>query len=102
MPNTNEDQIAQIELKGVAENAHERFPIQFAYGQNSGTAYFTGCRLNAKFRRYDVVAFGEIAEQLAGVTEGTVLHVKAEFRANKGKDDKWYDQWNVIEVIDVY
>lgn len=100
MPNQAEDQLAVIELKGLAEDAHERFPIKFDYSE-SGTAYFTGCKVNAKFRRYDLIAFGEIAEQLAGVAAGSTLHIKAEFKARKGKDEKWYDGWNVVEVISV-
>jgi hypothetical protein len=98
-----------MELKGIAKDANEKFPIRFEYSA-TGTAFFIGCRVVAKKelnngntieKKYDIRAFGEIAEELASVCDGTEIHVKADYDMNKGKDDKWYPIATVTEIISI-
>jgi hypothetical protein len=107
MPNT-QNQFLRMEIKGVAKDAHERFPIKFDYGQ-SGIAYFTGCKAEATIEvgggktitnRMDIQAFGEVAEELAGVIDGTEIHVKGTYGQRKS-GDRWYPVVTVDEVISV-
>jgi hypothetical protein len=100
-------QFMRMEIKGVAKDAHERYPITFAYGQ-SGTAYFNGCRVESSFKsgdktvtnRMDIQAFGDVAEELAAVSDGAEIHVKGNYGKRKS-GDKWYDVVTVDEVISI-
>ncbi len=102
------EQFIRMEIKGVAKNIHERFPITFDYGQ-SGTAYFNGCNVEATetrgtteiTNRMNIQAFGSVAEELASVVEGAEIHVKGAYGQRKGKDEKWYPVLTVDEVISV-
>lgn len=102
------EQFMKLEVKGVANDAHVNFPINFAYS-DSGVAYFTGCKITTKqvfgektvTKNIDIVAFREVAEELASVSDGTEIHVKGEFGKRKANDGKWYDQLVVDEVISI-
>lgn len=97
-----------MDIIGTATDCHERFPITFAYSAN-GTAYFNGCRVEAKVdlsngqsitKRMDVRAFGEVAEALAHVQAGIEIHVRGEFGQQKNeKDGKYYPVVTITEVI---
>lgn len=99
------EQFIRMTIKGVAKNIHERFPITFDYGQ-SGTAYFNGCRVEATEQRgqaeitnrMDIQAFGSYAEELAAVSEGSVVHIEGSYGQRKGKDEKWYPVLTVDKV----
>jgi hypothetical protein len=109
MSNKQEEQFFRMELKGVAKDAHQRFPINFAYGQ-SGVAYFNGCKVEATIERggktitnrMDVQAFGPVAEELACVVDGTEVHVKGEFGKRKSTNSNdWYDVVTIDEIISI-
>jgi hypothetical protein len=103
------DQFMRLEVKGIAKDAHERYPIKFDYSEN-GNAYFQGCRVHATEdigngktipKRIDVKAFGEIAEQLAHLADGMEVHLKGSFQKQKSdRDGVWYDLLVVEEVIE--
>lgn len=97
-----------MEAKGVAKDCHENFPIRFDYSETNGTAFFIGCRVHAEVelnngqvidKRMDIRAFGDVAEELASVTEGTEIHVKGDYGQTKGKDGKYYPILTVTEVL---
>lgn len=101
------DQNLFMEIIGTAKDAHERYPIRFDYSE-SGSAYFNGCRVEANVKlsngqtitkRMDVRAFGEIAEQLAHVSDGTEIHVKGEYGQQKGNDGVYRPIVTITEVI---
>lgn len=104
---SNTEQFILMELKGIAKDAHERFPIKFDYGQ-SGVAYFTGCKVEATINvggkditnRMDVQAFGDVAEELAGVSDGLEVHVKGTYGQRKS-GERWYPVVTIQEVISV-
>jgi hypothetical protein len=96
-----------LELKGTVHDSHEKFPIRFDFSEKN-TAYLIGARFVAKKEvngntienRIDIRAFGEQAEALAHIQDGSDIHVIAEYGMQKGKDDKWYAIATVIEVIE--
>lgn len=101
-------QFVNAEVKGIAKDAHEKFPIRFDYSE-AGNAFFNGCRVEATIdisngrtitKRMDIRAFGEIAEALAHVQDGTPVHVKGSLDQNKGKDDKYYPVLTVTEIVE--
>ena len=102
-------QFFRLEVKGIAKDAHEKFPIKFDYGQ-SGGAYLVGCRLTANEdigngktveKRIDMRAFGEVAESLAHLQDGMEIHVKGSYGLQQSqKDQKWYPILTVDEVIE--
>jgi hypothetical protein len=104
------DQFMKMEVKGIAKDAHEKFPIKFDIGQ-SGVAYFTGCKVETTettesgvtiTKRIDVQAFREVAEELAGVYDGAEIYVKGDFVLRPDKDKKnWYPTLNITEVVSV-
>lgn len=100
-------QFFKVEIKGVAKDAHEKFPIKFDYGQ-SGTAYFTGCKAEVTeningtdiTNRIDIQAFGNVAEELAGVMDGSEIHLFGKYGQRKSKD-KWFPVVTITEVVSV-
>jgi hypothetical protein len=105
----SQEQFFKVEIKGVAKDAHERFPIKFDYGE-SGTAYFVGCKAEAVktingtnvTNRIDIQAFGNVAEELAGVMDGTDIHLFGEYGQKKNtKDGKYYPVVTITEVVSV-
>lgn len=109
MSDQGSEHYLRMEVKGVAKNIHEKFPITFNYGEASGIAYFNGCRVEALeargdktfTNRMDVQAFGEVAEALVGVSEGSVIHAFGSYGQRKGKDDKYYPIVTLDEIISV-
>lgn len=102
-------QFLKMEIKGIAKDAHEKFPIKFDYSAG-GVAYFNGCRVEATeklpngqeiTKRMDIQAFRDVAEELASVSDGSEIHVKGSFGQRKGKDDKYYDVVTVDEIISI-
>lgn len=102
------EQFIRMIIKGEAKNIHERFPITFDYGQ-SGTAYFNGCRVESTEQRgqveitnrMDVQAFGAVAEELASVVEGSIVHLEGSYGQRKGRDEKWYPVVTIDKVISI-
>lgn len=97
-----------VELKGTAKDAHANFPIRFDYGE-SGTAFLIGCKIEAQIstqsgstitKRLDVRAFGEVAEALAHIADGTPVHVKGSYDMQKSKQDQWFPVVTIQEVIE--
>lgn len=102
-------QFIKVEIKGTAKDAHERFPIRFDVSAN-GLAYFNGCRVqtekdingNTITDRIDIRAFGDVAEQLAAVSDGVEIHVKGDYgKVKNKKDGKYYEIVTVTEVISI-
>lgn len=94
-------------IEGTARDAHERFPITYNVSQG-GTPYFNGCRVEALIqtqsgqtitKRMDIRAFGDLADQLAHVTDGTPISVKGSYDMNKANDGKYYPVLTVSEII---
>ncbi|MNS55765.1 hypothetical protein D3C72_886070 [compost metagenome] len=104
------DHFYNVDIKGTAKDVHERFPITFDYSPN-GLAYFNGCKLhvsrdvqgNTIIDKVDIRAFGEVAEALAGVTDGAEIHIRGEHGKQKGRgeDKNYYDIITVTEVISI-
>lgn len=97
-----------LDLKGTVQDTHEKFPIRFDIS-DKGTPFLIGAKFVAKKaigdgkeieNRIDLRAFGEQAEALAHLQDGSPIHVTAEYGMQKGKDDKWYPIATVIEVIE--
>lgn len=96
-----------VEIKGTARDAHERYPITFNVSGN-GTPFFNGCDIHVVRKvgtteitdRVSIRAFGEVAEELAGVSDGAVIHIKGEFGRQK-RGEKYYDIITVREVVDI-
>lgn len=101
------EEFITVELKGIARDAHKKFPITFDYGA-SGNAYLIGCKVHASKdvngktfeNRIDIRAFGEVAEELAGLADGSAVHIKGEYGLNK-VNDAYYPIVTVTEVISV-
>jgi hypothetical protein len=101
-------QYMQMVIKGIAQDAHPNFPIKFDYGQ-SGTAFLVGCRVVANVptsggktieKRMDIRAFGDVAEQLAHLSDGMEIEIKGTYDMQQNKkDNKWYPIVTVDEVI---
>lgn len=100
--------IFRVELKGTIRDCHEKFPIKFAYSEK-GTAYLIGCRVHVLVslgngkdieRRIEVRAFGEVAEELAHVADGSEVHVFGTYEEKQGKDEKWYPVVTIDEIVE--
>lgn len=98
-----------MEAKGIARDAHQKFPIRFDFSEKDGSAFFIGCRIEAKEdigggktidKKMDIRAFGDVATELAHVTDGMEIHIKGSYGLQKStKDGNWYPILNVDEVV---
>ena len=104
-----QENFIRMEIRGIAKDAHEKFPIKFDYAAN-GIAYFTGCNVQVTFQgengnsftqKMDVQAFREVAEELASVSDGCLVHLKGSYGKKKAKDGKYYDVMTVDEIISI-
>jgi hypothetical protein len=99
-----------VELKGTAKDAHQNFPIRFDYSEKNNSAFLIGCKVEAEVeigggktitKRMDIRAFGEVAEALAHIADGTPIHVKGSYDMQKStKGDQWFPVVTVLEVIE--
>lgn len=97
-----------MNIKGIAKDAHEKFPIRYDVAE-TGNSFFVGCRVEAEAkldsgavitRRMDIRAFGEQADALAHIQDGDVIEVKCTYDMQKSnKDGKYYPIATVKEVI---
>jgi len=101
----------RMELKGVARDAHESFPIRFDYSDKN-TAFFIGCKVESNIeypngdtfpRDMEIRAFGETAESLAHVQAGDEITVAGRYEMKKVEKDgktRYYPIVTVDTVIE--
>jgi hypothetical protein len=95
-------------IAGIAKDTHEKFPIRYDVSE-TGNPYFIGCTIEAKIttskgstftKRMNIRAFGDQADELAHITEGSELEVLCSYDMQKSeRDGKYYPIGTVLEVI---
>lgn len=97
-----------MNIKGIAKDAHEKFPIRYDVSEN-GQSFFIGCRVEAEIaldngktitKRMDVRGFGDVADELAHVQDGDEVELVCSYDMQKSqKDGKYYPIATVLEVV---
>lgn len=100
-----------VEIAGTAEDTAKNFPITYKESDGKKSSVFYGCTLkvekdigsgNTARTFMQIVAFGDVADQLSVVEEGDFVKAKGDYRMKKNPNNgKYYPQVVVTEVIDI-